>query len=129
MPDDPNPTLSGQLTAARGVLAPQIRGLADLAATSVSPELRAKLQEVQASRQRRDRLLAIALAARDAYVIALSNLETDGYPDLPEVTLPLSLLSEIKEENADLAAATKVFADGTATTGRIEFSAPMPKPQ
>jgi hypothetical protein len=128
MADDPNPPLSAALVAARAILGPQIRGLSDLAATSVSPELRAKLQEVLAARQHRDQLIIDAMAARDAYINALNELEGDGYPALPHVGLLASLLKEIREENADLAAASAIFSDDIATTMTIGLSEPAAKP-
>jgi hypothetical protein len=124
---DPNPELSAQLAAARAVLAPQIRGLADLAATSVSTDLRVKLEEVRQARQRRDDLIASAEAARDAYIATLERLEDDGYPALPTIPVLGSLMNEITEENADLAAATAIFRDATAATMAIGLSAPVTK--
>jgi hypothetical protein len=127
MADDPNPELSVRLAAARARLKPQIRGLADWAATSVSPELRARLLEVQAARQRRETLTGNAEAARDAYIAALTTLEADGPDPMPAVSLQGLLSVELNEEEADLRAAKAVFGDTPAATGRISLSGPLPK--
>jgi hypothetical protein len=127
MADDPNPTLSAQLLAARAVLAPQIRGMGDFENTSISVELKSKLEEVKSARVHRDVLLAAALSARDTYIVALSNLEADGYPALPNVQVANSLLSEIKEEQDDLSAAIQVFVAEQAASMSIGLGAPVAK--
>lgn len=130
MADDPNPTVSAQLAAAREVLAPQIRGMADLATTTISPDLRAKIQEIEAGRVRRDNLIVAAQTARDAYIAALTALEADGYPDLPNTQVANSLFDELQEEQADLQAAASVFiVVPKATTLAIELGAPVAKPK
>jgi hypothetical protein len=129
MADDPNPGLSRELLAARARLAPQLRGLGDLVVTSISDELVAKIREVQTSRQRLDGLLASALQARDAYIAALNALEADGYPNLPNVTIPNSIFSEMQEEQSDLQAAIKIFeTEGMATSMSIGLGTPVAKP-
>ena len=128
MAEDPNPALSAQLLAAREVLAPQIRGLGDLVVTSISGELAAKLRDVLTIRQRLDGLLASALQARDAYIAALNALEADGYPDLPDVTMPTSIFSEMQEELSDLQAAVEIFQAEMAARMTIGLGAPVAKP-
>lgn len=128
MADDPNPTVSGQLTAARAVLGPQTHGMRDLAATTVSSDLRAKILEVVTAREHRDALLVAALSARDAYIAALTALEVDGYPELPSVQIANSLFAEMQEEQADLMAAIGVFVEvPRAASIIIGLGAPVAK--
>lgn len=122
MADDPNPTLSAELMAARAVLAPQIRGLADLLTTTTSGDLHARIVDVNAMRHHRDDLLVAALAARDAYIAALGALEADGYPALPNVQIEPALLDEMRAEESDIESAVAIFEDALV----VDFNADVP---
>lgn len=128
MAEDPNPALSAELTAARAVLAPQLRGSTDFQGASISAELRTVMQTAHTDRARRDSLLQAALAARDAYIAALDALENDGYPELPDVQIPGSLLSEIKEQQSDFTAAADMFEAAHATSINVTLGQAEPKP-
>lgn len=128
MAADPNPTLTAELVAARAVLSPQEEGLAEFERMEVSSDLSAKLQEVHAARAHRDALLQAALRKKDEYVAALDDLEADGYPALPNVMVPNSLLSELQEKEAFLKAAVAVFEqERTIGIGAPAFT-PQPAP-
>lgn len=129
MADDPNPAISEQLEAARGVLAPQIRGLADLANVSISTTLRDKIKMVENARKRRDDLILTALNARDGYIAALAALEADGYPDLPNIPIAGDLLAEIEGEFEDLMASVQLFQAEPATVLNVNLGDPVAKPE
>lgn len=128
MAGDPNPKISADMIAQRVILAPQIRGMNDLAATSISTPLRDAIQAIQRQRMHRDELIVAALAARDNYIAALTTLEKDGYPDLPNVPVRSDLLSELDGQNDDLHAASVVFVPEPAANISIGLSEPMDKP-
>jgi hypothetical protein len=116
MADDPNPALRAELVAANAVLAPQIRGLHDLALVSISPELAAEIAKQIAARERRRDLINGVIALLDGAWQALNALQADGYPALPTVPLQPSLLSELRGEETDLDAAVGLFtAEPTIT--------------
>lgn len=116
MADDPNPTLRAELVAANAVLAPQIRGLHDLALVSISPELAAEIAKQIAARERRRDLINGVIALLDGAWQALNSLQADGYPALPTVPLQSALLSELRGEETDLDAAVGLFtAEPTIT--------------
>lgn len=116
MADDPNPALRAELVAANAVLAPQIRGLHDLAVVSISPELAAEIAKQIAARERRRDLINGVIALLDGAWQALNALQADGYPALPAVPLQPSLLSELRGEETDLDAAVGLFtAEPTIT--------------
>ncbi len=111
-----------ELLAALKVLEPQIRGLHDLVAVSISPELVAEIEAQVAIRERRRGLILALLAAIEA-------LFDDGYPDMPNAVLPPNLFSELRGENTDLDSAVAIFEDaGPATTLIVNLDAPVEKP-
>jgi len=126
MAQDPNPTLRAELNAQLVVLAPQIRGLHDLANTSISPDLRTAVELEITERERRRDLIEASLAALDAAVNRLDDLEADGYPNLVPGSVPNSLFEELKEENADLTAAIGLFAEQAANLS-VSLGAPERK--
>jgi hypothetical protein len=109
MADDPNPTLRAELVAANAVLAPQIRGLHDLALVSISSELAAEIAKQIAARERRRDLINGVIALLDGALQSLNALQADGYPLLPTVPLHAALLSELFGEKTDLDAAHGLF--------------------
>lgn len=127
MADDPNPTLRADLLAALGVLSPQIRGLDDLAAVSISPELKAAVLTQSASRKHRRDLIQAVLDALDHVVAALRLLEQDGYPDLPGITIVQSQFGELQEEAGDLRAAVAIFKAEMAAKLAIDLGPPADK--
>lgn len=110
MADDPNPALRSELSAALGLLGPQIGGLHDLAVVSISADLRATISTQITNRERRRDLIQAVLDALDHVVAALRILEQDGYPDIPVVTIVQSQFNELQDEAGDLKAAVAVFA-------------------
>jgi hypothetical protein len=110
MADDVNPQLRAELVAALGVLAPQIRGMHDLLNVSISPELHAELTDTVQKRERRRDLIQAVLNDLDATVTALTALEDDGYPSLPNIAIVPTQFTELQGQTADLQAAVGVFA-------------------
>jgi len=128
MAADPNPTLRAQLEAALAVLAPQIRVLHDLAAISIPTELRVIVNDAIATREPRRDLILEVIAALDAVLAVLNNLEGDGFPDLPNVTITPILLQALHDALSDLNAGASVFAvQQMATELRISIGAAVDK--
>jgi hypothetical protein len=109
MADDPNPALRAELTAALGIVAPQIRGLRDLTTVSISPDLVEDVNNQITSRERRRDLIQAVLTALDHVVSALKALEADGYPDLKTSVINPTLFTELQGERTDLEAAVAIF--------------------
>jgi hypothetical protein len=132
MADDPNPALRAELVAALAVLAPQIRGLHDLALVSISPELAAEIAKQITSRERRRDLINTVIAGLDSTWQSLNALQGDGYPSLPTVPLHAALLSELQGEETDLDAAVGLFTpepEITLDIANVHFtSQPAPEP-
>lgn len=126
--DDINPALRAELLAAVEVLEPQLRGLHDLAAVSVSGGLMAEINDQIRSREQRRTLIQNVLAAMDATNGTFLQLLNDGYPALPDDVLSTALMDELRGEMADLAAAEAVFQDNSqATTMVVSLGTPEPK--
>ncbi len=120
-------TKRAELNAALAVLKPQLKGLADLRDTSISPDLKQAVIDQITARTHRQDLIHAALAALDAANVALTNLNDDDYPNLPTAPVPGSLFAELQEEKSDLAAAMSVFASENITAGALSQS-PNPTP-
>ena len=117
MAADPNPALRTQLKADYDALAPQIRGLPDIAGAAVSPTLIAALDAELAIRERRRDLIQAALDQLDRVVTALVALEADGWPEpVEQMTLDPVLFAELQGEQRDTAAAAAVFRQQAAIT-------------
>jgi len=127
IPNDPNPTLRAELIAAFVVLKPQIRGLQDLATTSVSAELKNQISTQTSARVNRQTLIQAVLSALDTVVSKIEALHADGYPALPNATMLGSLFSELQEETSDLEAAIAVFGPERAASMSIGLGAPVDK--
>jgi hypothetical protein len=127
--DDPNPALRAELNDALTVLAPQIRGLHDLAAVSISADLAAQVKEQINDRERRWGLIERVLAALDNVVSELVILEADGYPSLPNIQVAGSLFEELQVEVSDVEAAAAVFeSQPIASRMTVDFGTPADKP-
>lgn len=124
MADDPNPALRAELVAALAVVNPQIRGLHDLAATSISADLAAEIIKQVSAREHRRDLLNTTLQWLDGALHSLNALQADGYPDLPGAALPPALLTELKGEETDLGAAMATFIVEPATNISVALGAP-----
>lgn len=127
MANDPNPALRAELTTALEVIKPQIRGLHDLAAVSISAELRAEIVKNIGLREHRRDLLNNVLIALDHVVDQLRELEADGYPALDPAVVQQSLVSELAEENKDIVAAAAVFVADRAAAISVVLGAPVEK--
>jgi hypothetical protein len=109
MAADPNPALRSELNAALAVLAPQIRGLHDMAAVSISPDLLAEINAQITVRERRRDLIRAVISNLDTVVMALQALDADGYPTLDAMIVQPELFTELQGEVSDLEAAAAVF--------------------
>ena len=114
--------LRAELDAALALLMPQIRGLHDLAAVSISSDLLAQINDQITVRERRRDLIIATIDALDA-------LEGDGYPELAPAVLPVGLFGELQGEETDLDAAVAIFEKaGPATQIDVVLGAPTDKP-
>jgi hypothetical protein len=101
--------LLAELAAARVPLGKQIRGIISLNNDAFSDELHSELSGELVDRQRRDALLANAIAALEA-------LEADGYPETPPETLPGKLFQELSGDVSDIEAGAAVFVAAPLAT-------------
>ena len=122
MADDVNPTLRAELVAALAVLAPQIRGLKDFAASTMSAELLTQINNQIDARTRRQALIQSVINGLDNVLTELGILESDGYPSLPAVPLTGSLFNELQAENNDIEAAFSIFVADTITAGPMTLT-------
>jgi len=126
MANDINPALRAELVAADATLDPQLRGLHDLLGTSITEELRLSVGHEIDWRSERDNLILATIAAIDAAQTAYDLLIANGYPDLPNATLPAEQFTELTEQSQDLATAIGLFgapvpaARITANLGTLE---------
>ncbi len=109
MADDLNPAKRAEIVAAIAVVKPQIRGLGDIVAASISPPLQALVRTQSGVRVRRHTLLQAVIDSMDAAVAALTELENDGYPGMPAAPLPGPLWTELQAENNDVERAVAIF--------------------
>lgn len=124
---DPNPALRDELNRALAVLAPQIRGLHDIAAVSISGELLSDINAQITTRERRRDLLKVVLANLDTVLTSLQALEADGYPTLDPMVVSTTLFSELQGEMDDLSAAASVFKADQAARLSIGLGVPVDK--
>ena len=128
MATDPAPALRAQLIADRDAMAPQIRGLPDIAATSVSADMIVAINQQLHIRQRRRDLINAVLEMLDGVTGALDLLEADGWPTPVSVsTLSASLFEELRGEQSDVAAAVAVFKAEQAASIAVRLGDPVPK--
>lgn len=126
MADDINAGRRTELKAQLSTIEPQIRGLDDLAKTSVSPDLIAALTEESNTLKRRHSLIQAELDGMDQVNTLHAALVSDGYPDLPPATASQSLIAELKEEQSDLLAAISIF-QAEAAIATVDLGPPLPK--
>lgn len=112
MAADPNPALRAEIQAALDVVEPQIRGLHDLLETTISADLKNVLTTTVQARENRRGLLQAVIRGLDSTLLALQNLDSDGYPDLPDVILNVAEATELNGERTDLEAAIGIFSEG-----------------
>jgi hypothetical protein len=127
MAADPNPALRAELMAALDVLAPQLRGLADLAAVSHDALLDSINEQIASRTSRRD-LIQSCIDHLDSTRDALTALEADGYPELPHSSIATAQWAALQEEVADVAAAKAVFVE-MASKGTVVLGTPAAKPE
>lgn len=127
MAADPNPALREDLNSALAVLAPEIRGLHDLVAVSISDDLRNALNGQISARERRRDLVQSVITNLDTVVRSLQALEADGYPALDAVIVPPTLFSELQGEIDDLSAAAGIFKADQAVRLSVALGAATEK--
>jgi hypothetical protein len=129
MANDPNPQLRAELNAALAVLQPQIRGLHDLSAVSISADLQSSVRNEITARERRRDLIQAVLNNLDTTLSSLIALEHDGYPALPSTQMVPAQFEELQGQSADLTAAIKVFAEQpVASQMTVALGQPAEKP-
>jgi hypothetical protein len=85
---------------------PQIKGVKNKVNDEISGDLKVLYETRLTSLRRRQTKINSAMSAQDNADAQWASLEADGFPELPNVEVPASLLEEIKEEGiADDAAA------------------------
>jgi len=126
MADDINAARRTELNNQLNVIAPQIRGLDDLAKTSVSPDLAATITAESDILKRRRDLIQAELNGMDSVNALHASLVADGYPTLPPASVMDSLFAELQEELSDLQAAVAVF-QAEATSLKISLGTPTSK--
>ena len=126
MADDINAARRTELNNQLVTLAPEIRGLDDLARTSVSPDLAARITAQSDTLKRRRDLIQAELNGMDSVNVLHASLLADGYPSLPAASVMGSLFDELQEELADLQAAVGIFVN-EATNLKVTLGTPTSK--
>lgn len=117
MADDINPMLRAQLINDRDAEAPRIRGLPDVAATSISDDAKAAVAQQLAVRVRRRDLIQVVLDDLDRARAAVDALENDGWPNpVSLATVNTALFTELQGEQSDVQAAVALFRQEAAIT-------------
>lgn len=114
---DSTPLVQAELNTALKLLVPQITGLKGLAAAGVAVDAVNTQEAVLVTRQT---LIQNALTA-------IAALQANGYPNVPLVTIPASLLESLEEEQAAIAAAIGMFTSASITPGTLTLT-PNPDP-
>ncbi len=130
MADDINPALRAELNAALAIIDPQIRGLRDLLQLEIATaDLHNFYQTYFERFSTRRNLIIAALAALDAAVAAMTALEADGYPTVPEVLVDPPIFDEMSGEMSDMEAAFKLFTEKQlASKLSVNLGTASPKP-
>jgi hypothetical protein len=86
MANDPSPALRAELTAALGVVTPQIRGITAFGwMKSLSPAAHDAVNNQILDRFRRRYLIEAVIKSLDNVIATMDTLEKDGYPrGIPE---------------------------------------------
>lgn len=114
-------TTKAELQLALDEIQPQIRGMQDLMAVSLSAETLALVQTELTDRLRRESLLLAAIGALEA-------LEADGYPELAPGAATAAAYEELQGQLADIQAAMGEFALA-ASQMTITLGSPTQKEQ
>ena len=111
------------------IVDPQIKGVMNKLNDDISAQLKAALSERLAVLQRRQGLINSSIATQDAADAAVGVLEDDGFPALPNMEIPDSLIQEIREEGvADDAAAAGFEVIALAASLSINLGIAADKP-
>ena len=115
--------------AGLAIVDPQIKGVLNKLNDNISAQLKAALSERLAVLQKRQGLINSSLLTQDAADAAVDALEDDGFPALPNMEIPDSLIQEIREEGvADDAAAAGFEVIALATSLGINLGISAEKP-
>src|SRR5678816_4928330 len=96
------PALKAELEAARAALAKPLDGLDDLARLTVKPETASAIIALTTLYRRRERILGRVLAA-------LGDLERDGYPTLPDLSVEKIVYEDIKRNLKSMQSVLHLF--------------------
>lgn len=111
-----------EVQAKLAIVTPQVRGLEDLSKASISSETQAKVQEALTTHAQLQAHLQSELAS-------LSNLDGDGYPDIPKVEVIADVFAELEQQRIDALAAFGEFEPlPPASTLNIALGAAADKP-
>jgi hypothetical protein len=128
MATDSRSALRAELLAAIATIDPQIRGLHDIEAVSISDALRLDVQQQSQERENRRTLVQAVLNQLDSLDGALALLEADGYPTLPQLDLPDALFAELQGQLKDIEIAAALFSAEKAAKLTVNFGQPVAKP-
>jgi hypothetical protein len=130
---DPDSALRAEMQAALDALDPEVRGLQELAAISVSSSEKIAVSTQIDVRTRRRDLIHAVLAALDAVVASRAALAADGYPDMPKAVVFGPVFDAIQAQSSDIALAAGLFVSENVPTAisldllNAELN-PQPKP-
>lgn len=101
-------------------MTPQLEGLERLARLDLKPQT---MEEVQLSISQFRRRMDLM----DAALLALDNLEADGYPEVDIREILGIAFDDLQDVNADIDAAIALFKDGQATQLALTAGDPEPR--
>jgi hypothetical protein len=119
--------LQEELNAALPIVDKEIRGVANVAVGSVSPQLKSDLESGKQSLEHRRSLIQTVLNDIEVLLEDIGHLENDGYPTPQKFQMGQGLLDELKGEISDDQAGASVFVPQQATSATITFGQPVPK--
>ena len=96
------PALKAELEAARASIVKPLDGLDDLARLTIKPETASAVTALIVLYRRRERLLARALQA-------LGDLERDGYPTLPDLSVERLVYEDLKRNLRSMQSVLPLF--------------------
>lgn len=109
-----------ELQTALDDILPRIEGLEDFARLNIADGTKALVTETLVKYAKRRDLLKAALES-------LGRLETDSYPDTPQIFIPEEAYQDLKENVATIAAAFEKFLSSKSINLGITVGAPEPK--
>lgn len=117
--------LVAELTTAKGVITPQVRGMADLLKEGVS----IKSSTREAVQARYERLTQRRSRITEA-LNALKALSDDGYPEAPKAEVNEEVFADLQEQLTDFQVAIAEFAkeDTSAVEVEVQLGTPEEKP-